>query len=243
MQAGVPDNTRIYAVGDIHGCSGLLRALLKLIVTDDLQRHDVEIKKLIFLGDYVDRGPNSKETLDILLHELPEGFDTIFLKGNHEAILLEALEDQKKADMWLINGGIETLASYGIKKPSGDKGFTIEKQLHSFKKSLLPEHLAFLTTLQLSHQCGDYFFAHAGIDPDRSLDQQTDRDLMWIRDPFIYSNRDFGKIVVHGHTPVRDVAIKNNRIGIDTGAVYGRKLTALILEGKQREFLFVKLPL
>ena len=157
-------------------------------------------------------------------------------------MLQEALDDASAADFWLRNGGRETVASYGIRKTTGEHALQIEQQLHFFAERLTPQHRDFLTSLQTSHQAGDYFFAHAGVNPKRPLDEQRERDLLWIRDPFLFSEKDFGKIIVHGHTPARDVDIADNRIGIDTAAVYGGKLTALMLEGEQRNFLSAKAP-
>lgn len=239
MKPGIPENTRIYAIGDIHGCSDLLETLLDQITADNLMRADMQSKKLVFLGDYIDRGPDSARVIDILTHGLPDGYEAIFLKGNHEAMLLEALENTKSALFWMQNGGRETIASYAFRKEllDSDSEPDTDDPMPVFTQDLPPEHLDFLASLQHSYQCGDYFFAHAGVHPDRPLDQQKDRDLMWIRDRFLFSEKDFGKIIVHGHTPVREVDTADNRIGIDTAAVYGGKLTALMLEGKQRKFL------
>jgi serine/threonine protein phosphatase 1 len=191
-------------------------------------------KRLIFLGDYVDRGPACKEVIDILLHDLPQDFDTTFLKGNHEDLLLNALEDDLAGRAWLMNGGFETIRSYGIEDDNSE-----QEQLHKFKKILSREHLEFFRGLKLSYTCGDFFFTHAGINPEKSFDEQEERDLIWIRDRFLDSRKDFGKIVVHGHTPVFSPDIRKNRIGIDTGAVYGRSLTTVMLDGTRREFLAI----
>ena len=237
MKPCIPENTRIYAIGDIHGCSDLLETLLDQITADNLMRADVQSIKLVFLGDYIDRGPDSARVIDTLMHGLPGGYEAIFLKGNHEAMMLEALEDSKAASFWMQNGGYETIASYTFRKELRDSDPETDDPMPVFTQHLPPEHLDFLTSLQHSYQCGDYFFAHAGVHPDKPLDEQKDRDLMWIRDRFLFSEKDFGKIIVHGHTPVREVDTADNRIGIDTAAVYGGKLTALMLEGKQRKFL------
>jgi diadenosine tetraphosphatase ApaH/serine/threonine PP2A family protein phosphatase len=239
MKPGIPENTRIYAIGDIHGCSDLLETLLDQITADNLIRADMQSKKLVFLGDYIDRGPDSARVIDILMRGLPDGYEAIFLKGNHEAMLLEALEDSKSALFWMQNGGRETIASYAFRKELLDSVSEpdTDDPMPVFAQHLPPEHLDFLTSLQHSYQCGDYFFAHAGVHPDRPLNEQKDRDLMWIRDRFLFSEKDFGKTIVHGHTPTREVDTADNRIGIDTAAVYGGKLTALMLEGQQRKFL------
>lgn len=239
MKPGTPENTRIYAIGDIHGCSDLLETLLEQITADNLMRADMESKKLVFLGDYIDRGPDSARVIDILMHGLPDGYEAIFLKGNHEAMLLEALKETQAASFWIQNGGHETIASYASRKEllNSNPEVDTDDRMQIFAQHLPLEHLDFLTSLQHSYQCGDYFFAHAGVHPDRPLNEQKERDLMWIRDRFLFSEIDFGKIIVHGHTPVREVDTANNRIGIDTAAVYGGKLTAVMLEGEQRKFL------
>ncbi len=242
MPPGVLENTRIYAIGDIHGCHDLLKTLLDQIAAHDLTRPRIATKILVFLGDYVDRGENSKAVIDILLDACPQGYDTVFLKGNHEEMLLNARNDQAAADFWLRNGGRQTLASYGIPAAINHNEFSKELLIEEFNQRLPQEHLSFLRNLQLSFECGDYFFAHAGIHPDKPLDQQNERHLLWIRDRFLFSEEDFGKVIIHGHTPARDVDSAENRIGIDTAAVYGGKLTALMLEGHEQIFLYAKAP-
>ncbi len=240
MKPGIPENTRVYAIGDIHGCLDLLEQLLEQIVRDETKRTRVKRKLLVFLGDYIDRGPHSAQVIDHLLNRLPPGFKKIFLKGNHEVMLLDALEDQETELpilFWLRNGGYETLASYRASDEKPDDRETPRELIQLFAARLPAEHLAFFNSLQNSFQCGDYFFVHAGIHPDRPLDKQLERDMMWIRDRFLFSEKDFGKVIIHGHTPMRDVDIADNRIGIDTAAVYGGRLTALMLEGQSRKLL------
>ena len=242
MPPGVLENTRIYAIGDIHGCHDLLETLLDQIIANDLTRPPIETKILVFLGDYIDRGENSKAVIDLLLQACPPRYDTVFLKGNHEEMLLQALDDKGAADFWLRNGGRQTVASYGIQGASDHTKFTPDQLIEAFLTKLPPDHRAFLETLPLSFECGDYFFAHAGIHPDKPLDEQEERHLLWIRDRFLFSEKDFGKVIIHGHTPARDVDSAKNRIGIDTAAVYGGKLTALMLEGQEQLFLYAKAP-
>ncbi len=238
MKPRTPESTRIYAVGDIHGCNDLLNGLLEKIIRDDRSRPAVKTRKIVFLGDYVDRGPGSAQAVDILLSDLPKGFEAVFLKGNHEEMMMEALNDRRAVSFWLGNGGRETLTSYGVDLSDGEG---LERDSHDlmqeFRTRLPREHRDFLASLSYSHQCGDYFFVHAGIHPDHPLDAQKDRDLIWIRDRFLFSEKDFGKIIVHGHTPVREVDRADNRIGIDTAAVYGGWLTAIVLDGTHQEFL------
>ncbi len=235
--ASIPKNTRIYAIGDIHGCADLLEILLDKIIRNDRKLQAIEYKKLVFLGDYIDRGPASKKVIDILLHDLPKDYDAIFLKGNHEVMMIEALQERQAADYWLRNGGHETISSYHSARSSTKEQASSEELMHLFKAKLPKEHLAFLKSLQLRFQLGDYFFVHAGVNPARSLDEQTEQDMLWIRDRFLLSEKDFGKVIIHGHTPGKDVDEADNQIGIDTAAVYGGCLTAMMLEGNKHQYL------
>ena len=242
MPPHIVKNTRLYAIGDIHGCHDLLETLIEQITANDLTRAAIKTKILVFLGDYVDRGESSKQVIDHLLHKCPPGYETVFLKGNHEEMLLAALDDPTAADFWLRNGGRQTLTSYGIERAANRTEFTTDKLIQKFQESFPQAHRGFFEGLQLKYECGDYFFAHAGVHPDKPLDEQEERHLLWIRDRFLFSDNDFGKVVVHGHTPSRDADIAENRIGIDTAAVYGGKLTALMLEGEEQLFLYAKAP-
>ena len=235
--ATLPPNTRLYAIGDIHGCADLLVKLLDQIVVHDEGLAEIEHKKLVFLGDYIDRGPNSAAVLDILIHHLPKGYETIFLKGNHELMLLEGLENERAALTWLMNGGLKTIASYLPALIFNWKKGQPLKLIKKFQQTLPNSHLRFFQKLQLSTQCGDYFFVHAGVHPDRPLEEQKEQDMLWIRDRFLFSRKNFGKIIIHGHTPAKKVDEAENQIGIDTAAVYGGSLTALMLEGKKRHYL------
>ncbi|MCF6198685.1 MAG: serine/threonine protein phosphatase [Hyphomicrobiaceae bacterium] len=238
--ANIPPNTRIYAIGDIHGCADHLETLLDQITKNDRLLDKVKNKKLVFLGDYIDRGPASKKVLDTLLHDLPKDYEAIFLKGNHELMLIEALENSQAAEFWLRNGGRETISSYNVELTTHRKPNASAKLIKAFKKRLPAQHLKFFKELQLSFQFGDYFFVHAGIHPDRPLDKQQEQDMLWIRDRFLFSEKNFGKIIIHGHTPSKDVDEADNQIGIDTAAVYGGCLTALMLENGKRQYLHSK---
>jgi serine/threonine protein phosphatase 1 len=233
----VPEDELIYAVGDIHGRSDLLAKLLLQIEVDAATR-PVAKKRLVFLGDYVDRGPDSRGVVDILLHHLPAGFSAHFLKGNHEALLLAFLADAERLDLWRINGGEATMASYGVdvgKLETTDAPG--EAWREAFASALPLAHLDFFRNLELQISAADYLFVHAGVRPGIPLDAQHEADLIWIRGEFLDSSEPFGKIVVHGHTPEREPVVRPNRIGIDTGAVYGGRLTALRLQDGERGFL------
>jgi serine/threonine protein phosphatase 1 len=234
----VPQGQLIYAIGDIHGRADLLTLLLDKIIADAAQSKDAKRRTIVFLGDYIDRGHDSRRVIDMLLGELPQGFDVHFLKGNHEAIMLDFLEDPSYLGQWLANGADATFGSYGMDVAELiRKGATPEAWRRAFLASLPETHREFFETLELAVAFGDYLFVHAGVRPGVPLEAQDPEDLVWIRAPFLQSNRDFGKIVVHGHTPGREPVIRPNRIGIDTGAVFTDRLTALKLEGGSRKLL------
>jgi serine/threonine protein phosphatase 1 len=231
-----PPGIRIYAVGDIHGCAGLLRQLQRMI-EEDAAAHDAERKLIIYLGDYVDRGPDSRAVLDLLIDAPLEGFERVFLKGNHEASLLQFLCDDRAAPAWMAYGGDATLFSYGVRPPDPAKPDDWAQARHAFAEKLPPEHLVFLRETKLLHSEGDYVFVHAGLRWNVALREQSARDMLWIRDEFLNSSADFGKLVVHGHTITDAPEIRRNRIGIDTGAFATGCLTCLVLQGTSRSFL------
>ena len=225
----VPEGRRIYAIGDVHGRADLLRRLLDMIA-EDAAAHPDRASVLIYMGDYVDRGPRSREAIDLILADEPAGMETVALMGNHEELMLDALGgDRSAAATWLINGGDATLSSYGIAAVG-----TVPKEA---RDRIPAAHMRFLRNLHLSHREGDYFFVHAGIRPGVPLDEQRSSDLLWIREPFLGSTADHGVIVVHGHTPLHAPEEKPNRIGIDTGAFATGMLSCLVLDGPLRSFL------
>jgi serine/threonine protein phosphatase 1 len=200
-----------YAIGDIHGSLAKLRTLIARCHADANGRPTM----FVFLGDYIDRGSNSSgvvRTLMQLQSELRERVVT--LKGNHEAFVLDVIDGATQPDFWLTQGGRETLRSYGV----GDA-------------SDLPEdHLKWLRSLRLSYDDGRRFFVHAGVDPQKPLDAQSEHDLIWIREPFLSDTRDHGRLIVHGHTPLERGRpdLRANRLNLDTGAVFGGPLTAAV---------------
>lgn len=232
--AAVPADSRVYAIGDIHGQAALLDELLGMIERDGMGRP--ETKVLVFIGDYVDRGADSKGVIEQLVN-LQSDFTAHFLRGNHDQALLDFLADPNSFPIWKDYGAEETLASYGVASPRSGEEVALRQTRDRLRESLPAHHLRFFETLKLSETIGDYFFAHAGVRPGTPLDQQEERDLMWIRDEFLNSQSDFGKIVVHGHTPTNAPVMRRNRIGIDTGAYLTGRLTALVLEGTRRRFL------
>lgn len=232
-----PVGRRIYAIGDIHGSIGLLRKLHRLIEEHAAAEQHTSRNVVIYLGDYVDRGADSRGVIDLLLNEPLPGFEQIYLKGNHEDSLLRFLADEQHGPQWFTYGGDATLYSYGVRPVQSMTDAGLRAAQNEFARNLPPQHLAFFNRLQLLHIEGDYAFVHAGVRPSITLDQQTEEDLLWIRDEFLRSNAEFGKIVVHGHTITESPTVKHNRIGIDTGAFASGCLTCLVLEGARRSFL------
>lgn len=235
--AKAPEGTRVYAIGDIHGRADLLAQLHEAIAAD-AAAHPGSRKVLVYIGDYVDRGLQSKEVIDLVLDHRPDGFEIVCLKGNHEALMLDFLEDAQYAQVWIQNGGNATLYSYGVHlEDRGKPGDKIERARLHLAKVLPERHRRFLADLPLLHVEGDYFFVHAGVRPRVALDRQDEREMLWIRDEFLSSNVDHGKVVVHGHSISWEPDIRANRIGIDTGAFASGVLTCLVLEGCERSFL------
>jgi serine/threonine protein phosphatase 1 len=234
----LPEGQLLYAVGDVHGRLDLLRRLLELIELDArASRHAVK-RTLVFLGDYVDRGPDSRGVVERLITDPPRGFDNHFLKGNHEAILLDFVAEPRRLDHWLLNGGEETMRSYGVDVEGlARQNAPPESWRRDFVEVLPEAHLSFFRNLRLSVSFGDYLFVHAGVRPGVPFAAQSEADLIWIRSPFLNHADPFGKIVVHGHTPGQEPVTRQNRICIDTGAVFTGRLTALRLQGGSREFL------
>jgi serine/threonine protein phosphatase 1 len=230
----VPDGERVYAVGDVHGRADLLAALQDQIRTDAAGRPAARLT-VVYLGDYLDRGPQSPVVLDRLIDAPLPGFASIHLLGNHEDIMLRFHDgDVAVASSWLQYGGRQTLASYGIdceRLPS--LAVLRQRMTHGVPV----RHFDFLRGLKLKHRIGDYLFVHAGIRPGIGLDRQLRDDLLWIREPFLDSTADHGAVIVHGHSIATEPEVRQSRIGIDTGAFATGRLTALVLEGEERRFL------
>ncbi len=233
----VPEGELVYAVGDIHGRADLLADLFRQIDADAAGR-DASKKTLVFVGDYVDRGPDSRGVVEMLLHALPGGFEARFLKGNHEAMLLDFIAEPDRLEHWRMNGGGATMESYGVDVAGLLAADASPLVWHAVFTAKLPEpHLAFYKSLRLHVSAGDYLFVHAGIRPGVPLEAQDETDLIWIRGKFLDATEPFGAVVVHGHTPVDAPVVKSNRIAIDTGAVFTGRLTALRLQNGEQGFL------
>jgi serine/threonine protein phosphatase 1 len=236
VSAHVPAGSRIYAIGDMHGRLDLLERL-RTVIVEDAKWHPVERKVVVYLGDYVDRGPDSRGVVDLLARDRLPGFESVFLKGNHEDSMLQFLVDPGVAPAWMNYGGDATLYSYGVRPPDPRKIDELLAAQKAFIEALPPEHLEFRRALKLVHIEGDYAFVHAGFREGVPIESQTPEDMMWIRNEFLLSDADFGKIAVHGHTITDHPQIRGNRIGIDTGAFATGTLTCLVLEGAERRFL------
>lgn len=229
--ASLPPRQRIYAVGDVHGCAGRLRDMHRAIAAD-LAERPIADALLIHIGDYIDRGPDSAAVIETLLHgpAIP-GLHVINLMGNHEDLLLAALGDPARPDLagnWLNNGGVPSLASWGVRPESGPA---------EWEQQIPPEHVQFLRNLAIRHAVGGYLFVHAGVRPGVPLAEQSVQDMLWIREPFLSCGDNFGAVVVHGHTPVREPVVRPNRVGIDTGAVMGGRLTCAVFEADRLGFI------
>jgi serine/threonine protein phosphatase 1 len=228
--AQLPDGVRVYAIGDIHGRADLLEEMLFKIDMDRTSRPPATRALTVFLGDYIDRGPASREVLDLLLgHERTN--ETVFLRGNHETFVPRFLGEPAVLDEWRLCGGLETLLSYGLKpsiRPDADEQIALAEEL---AKSIPRAHLEFLDSLDLFFDCGDFFFVHAGVRPGVPIRQQKEEDLLWIREEFLSFEQPFESFIVHGHTPVPLPDLRSNRINIDTGAFATDRLTCIVIEG------------
>jgi serine/threonine protein phosphatase 1 len=201
---------KIFAIGDIHGCYDRLKTLMGKIPIDCSR------DTLVFIGDYIDRGPHPIEVVDYLIKLKNRFPDVIFLKGNHEDMLDKFINGVDRFT-YLLNGGQQTLDSYLI-KPVQSEYFPIP-----------PDHMEFFKSLRLFYETEEFIFVHAGLRPRVPLESQNTEDLLWIRNKFVSSKYDFGKRVVFGHTPLKKPLVEPNKIGIDTGAVYGNALTCVQL--------------
>jgi serine/threonine protein phosphatase 1 len=208
----------IYAIGDIHGCLAKLRSLLLRC-----EKHaDGRPMSFVFVGDYIDRGPQSCGVIDRLIDlKAQHGESVVALMGNHEAMALAAIDGSHPARLWLAQGGLATLKSYGIAEP----------------RELPRAHVDWLRALPLRYDDGRRFFVHAGVNPATPLETQDDFDLLWIREPFLSHRGGYGRLIVHGHTPLADGVpdLRGNRLNLDTGAVFGGPLTAAVFDDAQTE--------
>jgi serine/threonine protein phosphatase 1 len=208
-----------YAIGDVHGC----RDKLERLIAHCRAYNKAKPARFVFVGDYVDRGPDSRGVIDFVRGMQAGADDVICLRGNHEAMMLDAaFESNADAlDHWLANGGKHALASYGVKTPG----------------AIPKDHLDWLAALRFSFDDGKRYFVHAGVSPSVPLESQTEHDQLWIREPFLSSTRDFGRFIVHGHTPLHRGRpdLRSNRLNVDTAAVLGGPLTAAVFNDERVE--------
>lgn len=238
--SAIPPGWVVYAIGDIHGRLDLFEMLIDAIGRDHAQSAPRQQALIVLLGDYIDRGPSSAGVVEAIIHlEARTGMTVRALKGNHEQALLAFLSDPGKGAPWLAHGGVEALASYGViasRTPPPPELPQIRNQL----LAVLPQdHLAFFRGLKTLLIFGDYIFVHAGLRPGRPIDEQTEDDLLWIREDFLRKPWPESTVVVHGHTPISEVELEGNKIGVDTGAFATGVLTALRLELDQRRLVQV----
>jgi len=234
----VPDGHRIYAVGDIHGRADLLHRLQALIAEDAAGASENIQKTVIYLGDYVDRGLESKAVIDLLAADSPADLATICLKGNHEETMLLFLDDVTIGPAWFAMGGDATAYSYGVGLPKGlSQKARFDHVWHELHQRIPATHISFLSELRLTYTIGDYMFVHAGVRPGVALDQQNTEDLLWIRDEFLSATAGWDKVIVHGHSASHRPQSLPHRIGVDTGAYATNVLTSLVIEGRERRFL------
>jgi serine/threonine protein phosphatase 1 len=225
----------VYAVGDIHGRLDLLQKLWVAIEEDAAAKPAKNV--ILFVGDYVDRGPDSKGVIDFLIKAQLSQTVVLCLRGNHDQAVLDFVADANFYRNWKNFGAMETLLSYGVRPPLFDTESELERARREFVDACPSAHVKFLSSLPYSHAIGGYFFAHAGVRPGIPIEQQSPQDLLWIREEFLFSRRGFDKVVVHGHTPEDRARRRVHRIGIDTGAYITGKLTAVVLEGAEHRFL------
>ena len=229
-EAAGPQGVRLYAIGDVHGRLDLLARMHDLIAVE-IERDRPADWRVIHLGDYVDRGPNSAAVIDLLLAPPPlHGMEVVNLLGNHEQMMLAALAPRATEEVvafWMENGGDATLESYGIDPADMAAWDTVPE-----------DHLDFMRACRPSFAAGGYFFAHAGIRPEVPLSRQDVMDLTWIREPFLSWRGRLPAVIVHGHTPAKAPEVRSHRIGIDTGAVYGGPLTCAVFETDRLGFIY-----
>lgn len=230
-EATPPEGLRIYVIGDVHGCLDQLQEAHGNVARD-LAENPAADWRLVHVGDYVDRGSDSRGVVDALIAARSRDERIVCLLGNHDEMMAMSLTgDWEWNEMWLRNGGIQTLDSYGMSRDEIER--RISRGL-GYEDIVPAEHQNFLLGLPRSLRLGDFFLCHAGIDPDLPLDAQDEEALVWIRHKFLNSSAEYEAVIIHGHTPVRTIDVRPNRLGIDTGAVFGGELTCVVLEGRTK---------
>ncbi len=237
----VPEGMRIFVIGDIHGRLDLLLNIHGQINDLLAKNRDFDENVVVYLGDYIDRGGESKGVVDLLLNEPIKGCKSVHLKGNHESEMEDFMVNPKPNHLWTQCGGMETTLSYGVRVKAQVSAVDRIMEMREMLVGAIPDsHRTFFSNLRYTYGVGDYFMVHAGIRPGVPLALQKPEDMCWIRDQFLNHTEPFEKMIIHGHTVVPQPITLPNRIGIDTGAYYTGRLTALVLEGKERRFLSSK---
>ncbi|HPF22305.1 MAG TPA: metallophosphoesterase family protein [Hyphomonas sp.] len=243
-----PEGHCIYAIGDIHGRRDLLEKMVVQIEEDARDLPEGTVRTIVFLGDYIDRGLQSRDVIEFMLGDRMNAFERVFLMGNHEEALLRFLNEVSFGKQWVRYGGAETLYSYGLQPPNTRTSLESheameaaqrawEKVWTEFRVRLPASHLKFYQSLQHYYVAGDYLFVHAGLRPGAPLENQSVRDMLWIREEFLEAPGQFPQLVVHGHTPAEGVHRDDRRIGLDTGAFISGKLSAVRLFRDEVSFL------
>ena len=241
LRKKLSEYNQIFVVGDIHGCKDLLDNIHQKIIKASKNKKGEKL--IIYLGDYIDRGPDIKETIQTLIDFNPSNFKKIFLLGNHEKMLLEFISENRNSPfVWIYNGGSETLKSYGIdlsNKIDDTMDLIIDKDLRKKFIELIPlSHMDFFNQLIINFTWQNYFFVHAGINPNIPFNMQEKETMLWTREKSFFSPKmTYSKIIVHGHTPVEKVEHYPFRINLDTGSFYSGKLSCLKIENGKLSFL------
>lgn len=238
LDARAPDGLRLYAVGDVHGCRDLLVAMHRSIMAEILRDRPADWR-IVYLGDYTDRGPDSCGVLEFLSGVVAQDERIVALAGNHDVGFLDFLAEPDPFGMFARNGGEATARSYGVELDLASRQGLMRAR-EALLDAVPQSHIAFLRNLAFSAAFGDFFFCHAGIRPGVPLDRQSPDDLIWIRDEFHLFTDLHPKVIVHGHTPVAEVELMPNRVNLDTGACFGGPLTALAVEGSEKRLLEVR---
>lgn len=236
--ARAPEGMRLYAIGDVHGCIDQLEEMHRLIA-DEIARDGPADWRIIHLGDYVDRGPDSKAVLSFLVAARERDPRNVMIGGNHDVGFLEFLDEPTPHGLFARFGGAGTAASYGVDLDFSDP-VRLERGHAALVKAMPRSHVEFLLSLRFSVDLGDFFFCHAGIKPRVPLDRQAPEELVWIRDEFLDYPHLHPKVIVHGHTPSREPEVRANRVNVDTGCYSTGVLTAFVAEGPEKRLLSVR---
>lgn len=238
--ASLPENRRFYAIGDIHGCADLLAELYRQIDRIEAERNGSPAVEVI-LGDFVDRGPDSRQVIDMLL-ERSQHRVVVTLRGNHEHLMLDALVNPERLRLWLRLGGLETLRSYGVSPASPLDSDNLIETIRRANQAIPAKHLEFLEGLPAILHIGNVAFVHAGIRPGIATNEQAFRDLIEIREPFLAHQEMFDSYVIHGHTPTARVDWRHNRLNLDTGAYATGRLSGALIERDRIEIIEARAP-